>query len=61
MNLNIYLHACRASSMDAIPNLLDTAIIYSAMTDYPRESGFLNPLPAHPVFLSMYILLSKDV
>jgi lysosomal Pro-X carboxypeptidase len=43
------IYACRASSVDAIPNLLDTAIVYSAMTDYPTESGFLTPLPAYPV------------
>ena len=45
----MYTHACRGGSVDAIPNLLDTAIVYSAMTDYPTESGFLTPLPAYPV------------
>ncbi|KAM0835609.1 hypothetical protein ACQ4PT_062829 [Festuca glaucescens] len=47
--LNSTFKMCRASSVDAIPNLLDTAIVYSAMTDYPTESGFLTPLPAYPV------------
>lgn len=45
----IYTHACRGSTVDAIPDLLDTAIVYSAMTDYPTESGFLTHLPAYPV------------
>ncbi|XP_047085092.1 lysosomal Pro-X carboxypeptidase-like [Lolium rigidum] len=47
--LNSTFKMCRASSVDAIPNLLDTAIVYSAMTDYPTESGFLTPLPPYPV------------
>ncbi|KAK3119786.1 hypothetical protein QOZ80_9AG0675150 [Eleusine coracana subsp. coracana] len=38
--------------VETIPDLLDTAVIYGAMMDYPTSSGFLTPLPAYPV-LSM--------
>ncbi|KAF7043422.1 hypothetical protein CFC21_052783 [Triticum aestivum] len=47
--LNSTFKMCRGSTVEAIPDLLDTAIVYSAMTDYPTESGFLTPLPAYPV------------
>lgn len=36
-------------SGDALENWLETAYIYSAMTDYPTPSNFLNPLPAYPI------------
>ncbi|XP_073353446.1 uncharacterized protein [Aegilops tauschii subsp. strangulata] len=47
--LNSTFKMCRGSTVEAIPDLLDTAIVYSAMTDYPTESGFLTHLPAYPV------------
>lgn len=28
---------------------LRTAWVYTAMTDYPTPSNFLNPLPAYPI------------
>ncbi|KAK4776132.1 hypothetical protein SAY87_024093 [Trapa incisa] len=34
---------------DAIKSWLMTALIYTAMTDYPTNSNFLKPLPAYPV------------
>ncbi|KQJ89376.1 lysosomal Pro-X carboxypeptidase [Brachypodium distachyon] len=48
-DLNSTFKMCRASTVDAIPDLLDTALTYSAMTDYPTSSGFLTPLPPYPV------------
>ena len=35
--------------MEDIPSLLESAVVYAAMTDYPTPSGFLTPLPAYPV------------
>ncbi|KAI4967260.1 hypothetical protein ZWY2020_029104 [Hordeum vulgare] len=43
--LNRTFKMCGGSDTD----MLDTAIVYSAMTDYPTESGFLTHLPAYPV------------
>ncbi|KAF8044224.1 hypothetical protein BT93_A2263 [Corymbia citriodora subsp. variegata] len=39
------------NSMDAgyLQGWLQTALVYTAMTDYPTPSNFLNPLPAYPV------------
>ncbi|XP_039057510.1 lysosomal Pro-X carboxypeptidase-like isoform X1 [Hibiscus syriacus] len=34
---------------DALEGWLQTAFVYTAMTDYPTPSNFLNPLPAYPV------------
>ncbi|KAA8516774.1 hypothetical protein F0562_017028, partial [Nyssa sinensis] len=34
---------------DSLENWLSTAYIYTAMTDYPTPSNFLNPMPAYPV------------
>ncbi|XP_038720600.1 lysosomal Pro-X carboxypeptidase-like isoform X2 [Tripterygium wilfordii] len=36
-------------SAGALAGWLETAFVYTAMTDYPTPSNFLNPLPAHPV------------
>ncbi|KAL3755596.1 hypothetical protein ACJRO7_002620 [Eucalyptus globulus] len=39
------------NSMDAgyLQGWLQTALVYTAMTDYPTPSNFLSPLPAYPV------------
>ncbi|KAL3532128.1 hypothetical protein ACH5RR_005649 [Cinchona calisaya] len=34
---------------DYLQDWLSTAYVYTAMTDYPTQSNFLNPLPAHPI------------
>ncbi|KAL5545780.1 hypothetical protein UlMin_005467, partial [Ulmus minor] len=33
----------------SLESWLQTAFIYTAMTDYPTPSNFLNPLPAYPI------------
>ncbi|KAK8447257.1 hypothetical protein SEVIR_8G036400v4 [Setaria viridis] len=40
---------CNGSSVEDIPSLLESAVVYAAMTDYPTPSGFLTALPAYPV------------
>ncbi|XP_052172978.1 uncharacterized protein LOC127788569 [Diospyros lotus] len=36
-------------SANYLEGWLQTALVYTAMTDYPTPSNFLNPLPAYPV------------
>ncbi|KAL5726690.1 lysosomal Pro-Xaa carboxypeptidase [Ranunculus cassubicifolius] len=36
-------------SVDYLEGWLQTAFIYTAMTDYPTPSNFLSPLPAYPI------------
>ncbi|PIA59206.1 hypothetical protein AQUCO_00400231v1 [Aquilegia coerulea] len=36
-------------NVDYLEGWLQTAYVYTAMTDYPTPSNFLNPLPAYPV------------
>uniref|UniRef100_A0A0D9XP81 Uncharacterized protein n=1 Tax=Leersia perrieri TaxID=77586 RepID=A0A0D9XP81_9ORYZ len=47
--LNHTFNMCNGSKVDDIPGLLDNALVYVAMTDYPTSSGFLTSLPAYPV------------
>ncbi|KAL2481700.1 alpha/beta-Hydrolases superfamily protein [Abeliophyllum distichum] len=37
------------TSLGSLGGWLETAYVYTAMTDYPTPSNFLNPLPAYPV------------
>ncbi|KAJ1394545.1 Peptidase S28 [Sesbania bispinosa] len=37
------------TGIEGLEGWLQTALIYTAMTDYPTPSNFLNPLPAYPV------------
>ncbi|KAG8089022.1 hypothetical protein GUJ93_ZPchr0011g28157 [Zizania palustris] len=46
--LNHTFNMCKGN-VDAIPNLLENALVYVAMTDYPTPSSFLTSLPAYPV------------
>lgn len=34
---------------EALEGWFQSALIYTAMTDYPTPSNFMNPLPAYPV------------
>lgn len=36
-------------SASSLQSWLYTALVYTAMTDYPTPSNFLNPMPAYPV------------
>ncbi|CAI0430126.1 unnamed protein product [Linum tenue] len=42
-------HLCKKEDVDSLSGWLDTAWIYTAMTDYPTPSNFLQPMPAYPV------------
>jgi hypothetical protein len=53
-------------SASSLQSWLYTALVYTAMTDYPNPSNFLNPMPAYPVkevlfiaslLLRLYILM----
>ncbi|MED6171734.1 hypothetical protein PIB30_043537 [Stylosanthes scabra] len=40
---------CKNYSSDALESWLSSAWTYTAMTDYPTPSNFMNPLPAYPI------------
>lgn len=56
----------RNADVSFLESWLHTALTYTAMTDYPTPSNFLNPLPAYPVkqvwlFLDYTVLHFKSV
>ncbi|KAI3994452.1 hypothetical protein MKX01_012709 [Papaver californicum] len=47
--LDLLKKSFKLCNSKAVGGWLQTAFVYTAMTDYPTPSNFLNPLPAYPI------------